>query len=77
MTIRALLAGCWFAHSKETHWVEGALKCMRCWEPIPILVKGTPVPKGEPAVVRGVPSIKARKVRRDNVTEFPERQSSR
>ena len=60
MTWRAFLAGCWWSHSHETHWVGTQLLCLRCWEPIPILA-GT-VPKGEahaPTPVRGTPKIKA------------------
>lgn len=77
MTIRALLAGCWFAHSKDTLWVNDHLQCMRCWEPIPILVKGTPVPKGEPAVVRGRPNVWAKVVRKDNVIQGEWKRSER
>lgn len=77
MTFRALVHGCWFAH-QETIWQGQSLTCMQCGTVIQVLPQGLiRGPKAQADPVRGVPTIRAKKVRRDNVTEFPERQSSR
>lgn len=71
ISFRAFYYGCWFSHSKETHWTGNVLTCQRCWEPIPILVKK--IPKGDAAIpdpVRGSVVTKAKKVRSNNVREF-------
>jgi hypothetical protein len=74
---RRLIAGCWFRH-QETIWRENGLHCLTCESGIEVLpqkaVKG---PAHHPEPVRGVPTIKAKKVRPDNVVRFEDRVSER
>lgn len=71
MTLRAFLAGCWFSHSKETHWTGTVLQCQRCWEAIPILATAAKAgDRHQPEPVRGVPMIKAKKQFPEKVLEF-------